>query len=139
MHLPFPKKNLIDWAGAQVLRDALAAEAAGVAQLARLSEWTVEGIPSGEPGAHAVLRSGAEVFIPLRGVVDLERETERLAAELERLGGLLEAAKARLANPGFTERAPEEVVQREREKAESLEERRALLLRKQAAFGSPTG
>ena len=77
--------------------------------------------------------------LPLRGVVDLERESERLGAEFDRLGELLEAAEARLRNPGFTERAPAEVVQRERDKAESLAERRELLLRKKASFGPLAG
>ena len=121
------------------LQRALAAESAGIMHLGRLSDLESGEIPDGEPGGHAVLRSGVEVFMPLRGVVDLERESERLGAEFHRLGELLEAAEARLRNPGFTERAPAEVVQRERDKAESLAERRELLLRKKAAFGPLAG
>jgi valyl-tRNA synthetase len=75
------------------------------------------------------------VFLPLRDVIDLDRERARLADELERLGGLLAGARKRLKNPGFLSGAPAEVIEREREKADSLEQRHRRLLEKRAAFG----
>ncbi|MDH3297211.1 MAG: valine--tRNA ligase [Gemmatimonadota bacterium] len=117
------------------LRHALAEEQAGALSLARLSSLAVmPAIPSGVPGAHAVLRTGAELFLPLEGIVDLDRERVRLSDELQRLQGLLESAAANLANPGFTERAPPEIVDREREKRRSLEQRLERLLEKRQAF-----
>jgi valyl-tRNA synthetase len=87
-----------------------------------------------QPGAHAVLRSGAEVFIPLADVIDLDRERQRLGAELERIGKLLEAVEKKLGNEQFVTRAPEEVVAREREKAEMLRDQRDRLSAKLAAL-----
>jgi valyl-tRNA synthetase len=66
--------------------------------------------------------------------VDLERERERLTEELARLQGLLASATGKLKNPGFTERAPADVVDREREKVRSFEQRLQRLLEKQEAF-----
>ncbi|MCL7965305.1 MAG: valine--tRNA ligase [marine benthic group bacterium] len=118
------------------LAAAMEKEHRGLSQLARLSSLQQAGsIPEGEPGAHAVLQAGGELFLPLRDVIDLVRERGRLADELERLGGLLAGARARLANPGFLSGAPPEVVEREREKADSLEQRHRRLLEKRAAFG----
>ncbi|MCL7985218.1 MAG: valine--tRNA ligase [marine benthic group bacterium] len=118
------------------LAAAMEKEHRGLSQLARLSSLQQAGsIPEGEPGAHAVLQAGGELFLPLRDVIDLARERGRLADELERLGGLLTGARARLANPGFLSGAPPEVVEREREKADSLEQRHRRLLEKRAAFG----
>ncbi|MCL7967723.1 MAG: valine--tRNA ligase [marine benthic group bacterium] len=118
------------------LAAAMEKEHRGLSQLARLSSLQQAGsIPEGEPGAHAVLQAGGELFLPLRDVIDLARERGRLADELERLGGLLAGARARLANPGFLSGAPPEVVEREREKADSLEQRHRRLLEKRAAFG----
>ncbi|TFG66598.1 MAG: valine--tRNA ligase, partial [Gemmatimonadales bacterium] len=120
------------------LQAALAEEEAGALSLARLSSLSREdAIPSGIPGAHAVLRSGVEVFLPLEGVVDIERERERITTELDRLKGLLEAATTKLANPEFANRAPVEVVEREREKAHSFGQRRERLLEKRDAFLMP--
>ena len=118
------------------LAHAIEVESQGLLQLARLENLRVsDRLPAGEPGAHSVLRIGGELFLPLRDLVDLERERERLAAELERIGSLLAGARSKLENPGFLSGAPAEVVQREREKAASLEQRHARLLEKRAAFG----
>ncbi len=78
--------------------------------------------PSDGIGAHAVLKSGVEVFMPLEGVIDVARERERLQGEVRRLSGQLEGALGKLANERFLGQAPREVVERERDKARSFEE-----------------
>jgi valyl-tRNA synthetase len=87
-----------------------------------------------EAGAHDVLADGTGVFVPLAGVIDLDRERARLAAELERIGAQREAAEARLANESFTSRAPADVVERERGKAASFREQEDKLARKLGAL-----
>ena len=132
---PGRKIELVLSSVSEPLRRALSEEEPGALSLARLSSLSVESeMPTGVPGAHVVLRSGTEVFLPLEGVVDLERERERLTEELARLQGLLASATGKLANPGFTERAPADVVDREREKVRSFEQRLERLLEKQEAF-----
>ena len=73
-------------------------------------------------GAHAVLKNGVEVFIPLEGVIDVGRERERLQEEIDRLGGQVKGTLAKLSNEGFLKGAPADVVEREREKHRSFEE-----------------
>ncbi len=118
------------------LRMALAEEADSAAKLAGLS--SVEGLDGdsrpgdvrtggGPAGAHAVLRTGGELFIPLEGLIDVDKERARLFAELERVDGLLSRSGAKLDNAGFIENAPAEVVERERSKLSSLKEQRARL------------
>jgi valyl-tRNA synthetase len=77
---------------------------------------------TGAVGAHAVLKSGVEVFIPLEGVIDIGRERERLQEEIDRLDAQVEGARTKLSNDGFLRGAPTEVVDREREKQRSFEE-----------------
>jgi valyl-tRNA synthetase len=114
---------------------ALETEEAGALRLAGLAALAAtDAIPQGEPGAHAVMRSGSEIFLPLRDVVDLERERARLAVEIEKLELQLDQARKRLDDRTFTERAPDAVVERERDKRRSLEERYARLREKRAAF-----
>ena len=118
------------------LADALRGELEGLLRLGRMSSLDMaEVVPVGEPGAHSVLRSGAEVFLPLAGVVDLVRERERTEAEIDRLQGLLDGSRRRLEDPRFVDRAPAEVVEREREKCISFEERLTVLVEKREAFG----
>jgi valyl-tRNA synthetase len=96
--------------------------------LARIEEVTPRLEPA-EIGANAVLRSGAELFLPLEGVIDLDRERLRLRAELDRTIALAQGARKRLENESFVARAPAEVVEREREKLASVEEQREKLER----------
>ncbi|MFP4201000.1 MAG: valine--tRNA ligase [Clostridia bacterium] len=62
-----------------------------------------------------------QVFLPLEGVVDLERERERLGKKLEEAQANLERSRAKLANEDFRTKAPGEVVTREGERASDLE------------------
>ena len=66
--------------------------------------------------------SGTELFIPLAGVIDLEKERLRLRDEAARLECLADGTERRLGNPGFTGKAPPEVVEREREKLNGYRE-----------------
>ncbi len=66
--------------------------------------------------------AGAQIFIPLAELVDLEEEMKRLNKEKERLTGEVERVDRKLSNQGFVAKAPEKVVQAEREKKEQYEE-----------------
>jgi valyl-tRNA synthetase len=110
------------------LRALLGAAARTLADLARVEEVAF-GRVAGEIGASAVLRSGAELFLPLADVVDLDRERARLRTELDRVAGMRESTRKRLENEGFVARAPEAVVQKEREKLDSLAEQEEKLAR----------
>ena len=105
------------------LARALEVEERAVQRLARVAEVRRDGAPDGRLGARAVLKSGADLFLPLEGLIDLEKERARLSAELERIESQLRSTEARLANEQFVSRAPAEVVQREREKAENFRAR----------------
>jgi valyl-tRNA synthetase len=97
---------------------------------------TLEGTGEREPGAHAVLRSGTELFVPLSGVIDLDREGERIRVEVERVSHLLARTRAKLANEGFLANAPAEVLDREKEKECSLAEQHDRLEEKYRALRS---
>jgi valyl-tRNA synthetase len=110
------------------LRALLGSAARTLADLARVEEVAF-GRVAGEIGASAVLRSGAELFLPLADVIDLDRERVRLRTELDRVAGMRESTRKRLENEGFVARAPEAVVQKEREKLDSLAEQEEKLTR----------
>ena len=95
-----------------------------------------DGAGDAEAGAHAVLRTGGDIFIPLAGVIDVERERARIEAERARVEGLRAGTRKKLDNRGFLDNAPREVVAREREKLVSLDEQRKRLDRKLRSLGS---
>ena len=63
---------------------------------------------------------GSTVFVPLGELVDLAKEKERLAKELERIVGEIGRAESKLNNRGFTDKAPKNLVEAEREKLEKF-------------------
>lgn len=60
---------------------------------------------------------GAEVFIPLDDLVDREKEIERLGKEKQNLEKELQRVNGKLNNAGFMAKAPESVVEAEKQKA----------------------
>jgi len=117
----------------EVLTSALQVEERAVQRLARV-EAIDRSAADGGAGAHAVLRGGVELFIPLAGVIDLEQERARLQKELERLDAQLRATEGKLRNEQFTARAPRDVVERERAKAENFRDQRERLALKIAGL-----
>ena len=73
-----------------------------------------------------VLEQGT-VHLSLGGSVDLQSETERLGRELADLSAYSVKLSARLRNEGFLSKAPEEVVDRERQRLATAQERSARL------------
>jgi len=66
----------------------------------------------------AAVVGGTEIFIPLEGLIDFEKERERIEKEIGRLEGFLKGIEKKLANEKFVENAPAEVVENERRKRE---------------------
>jgi valyl-tRNA synthetase len=90
-------------------------------RLARV--FALEVVTGGDRPMHAAVAvvDGEEFFVPLEGLIDLDVERGRLTREIERISSLLAAVKSKLANTGFTNRAPKEVVDKEKEKLASFE------------------
>jgi valyl-tRNA synthetase len=116
------------------LRSVVDREAALVRRLARAELADAGEAAVSGAGANAVLRGGAELVIPLEGVIDIDREVGRLRDEMARVERLLADTEKRLANEQFVTRAPADVVAREREKAESFRDQQTRLSRKLAAL-----
>ena len=60
--------------------------------------------------------SGAELFLPLAGLINIEEEIARLEKELEKLDKEVERVQKKLSNQGFVAKAPAEVIDGERAK-----------------------
>ncbi|HET9551795.1 MAG TPA: valine--tRNA ligase [Anaeromyxobacteraceae bacterium] len=87
------------------------------------------------PQSAVAVGPGFEVRVPLAGVIDVAAETARIDKELAKVAGDLALLEKKLSNPNFVERAPAEVVAKDRARVEELREaqlklqnHRALLL-----------
>ncbi|RTZ77624.1 MAG: valine--tRNA ligase, partial [Gammaproteobacteria bacterium] len=82
---------------------------------------SVEILKPGEtpPEAATALVGEMEVLIPMADLIDKEAELARLEKEIAKLRAEVEQAEKKLSNPGFTDKAPEAVVEKERRKLDN--------------------
>jgi valyl-tRNA synthetase len=114
---------------------SLSAQADTVGSIAR-AKVRVEAANPGGAAAQVLLSGGVELVVPLAGMIDLDKERQRLQAELTQLDTQLTALEARLANEKFVAKAPEAVVAAERTKAADWRTRCDQLRAKLAALGA---
>jgi len=79
-----------------------------------------------EKAATAVV-TGAEIYVPLEGVIDFDIEVKRLEKELVDIEKDLERTSRKLSSEGFLKKAPPEVVEKEKGKKKEYEEKKRAL------------
>ena len=94
-----------------------------IRRLARLSDLSLAA--SAPLGSVQLVVRGEIAALPLSGVIDFAAEKARLEKEIARVDSDISRIDAKLANADFVRRAPEEVVEGEREKREEATLRRA--------------
>ena len=93
-----------------------------ICKLAYASEVTVQDdAPESTAGMVSVVTDNARMFMPMAELVDLEKERARIEKELQNAEKQLAAQIGKLSNQNFVTRAPEAVVNAEREKKAKLE------------------
>ena len=109
---------------------ALEAARSLIAALAR-ARVTVSAQATRPPQSAHVVASGIDVYVHLEGVVDLGAERARLGREIERARKEIAFLEGKLSRPDFVERAPGDVVARERGR---LEEQQQILAKLSASL-----
>ena len=92
-----------------------------IRRLARISEITFAN--QAPKQALGLIVRGEVVALPLAGIIDLDAERQRLGKEIDKLVSDSEKIRTKLANADFVARAPEEVVEEQRERLEEGEAR----------------
>ena len=96
-----------------------------IKKLASVSEIEYIDSPIHSDDVVAIAGEIAQAFIPLGELIDLEKEKERLKTESERLSAEISRAFGKLNNEAFISKAPQAVVDTEREKLKNYEELKA--------------
>ena len=82
----------------------------------------LEAEPADLNGMVTCATSDAKLYIPMGQLVDVEKELERIAKELEKARKNLASLEGKLSNENFVSRAPEHVVADIREKAQKAQD-----------------
>lgn len=103
--------------------DQLNQFSAYLSELCKVTEIAIM-TDASEATAHAVL-GNLTLHIPMAGLIDLEKEKERLLKNLEKIDTQIISIQQKLSNPLFADKAPPTVVQKERERLVLLENEKA--------------
>ena len=121
---PSKKSELILSVADEALRAVFTENQAYLDKLASSEPITI--LPAGAEkpeNAMAGVVNGVEIYLPLKGLIDVEKETARLQKEQEKLQKEIKRLNGKLSNEGFLSKAPEQVVAAEREKLVGYEEK----------------
>ncbi len=92
-----------------------------IAEMTRLSAFTVCKDGEKPDDAATYIYNDIEIYVPLKGLVDVAAELEKLGRERKKVEARLKQVDGKLGNSKFLAKAPEPVVAKEREKKEQLE------------------
>ncbi|MBL8125553.1 MAG: valine--tRNA ligase [Blastocatellia bacterium] len=110
------------------MQSIFAANEAQIKKLARADSIVLgDSLDVPKASAKAVLSGGAEIAVPLEGLIDFDKERERLQSQIAKLDTELQRLNGQLSNANFVERAPAEKVQELRERKEEIEQQTATL------------
>ena len=124
---PTQKVDIVVSAENEAVKNMLIENAVYIIKLAKVENFTVE-VAITKPENSVVTVAGKnEIFMLLSGLVDTEAEKEKLEKEITRLSGMIKGSEAKLTNPSFVDKAPEKVVNIEKEKLENFKAQLALL------------
>jgi valyl-tRNA synthetase len=117
-------------------RQLLERYASYIAQLAAAQPLEFAGTEQPKPkqAFSYVAPGGIEVYIPLAGLVDLDKEIARLEKESGVISRELERVRGKLANESFLAKAPPEVIDKERDKETELSQKLATIGRRLEQF-----
>ncbi len=107
---------------------------AGVAALLRAETLTVDAAFVPEKATPSAVGELGTIYMPLRGLLDVEAERGRQQAQLDKVLGDLDRVARKLGNTEFVTRAPAEVVEQQRQNRKNLLERRDKIQRLIAAL-----
>ncbi|MDD7543821.1 MAG: valine--tRNA ligase [Peptoniphilaceae bacterium] len=116
---PSKKSKIVLYSSDASVRKQLQALAYEFENLASASEvQVVEQDPKPEDAAQ-IIQDKLKIYLPLKGLIDYNEELKKLAKELENAQNEIARAEKKLANPGFSAKAPENVINKEKEKIAS--------------------
>ena len=117
-------------------KDIFAAGAAHLKRLVGCDQVTIQADDLADAaGMVCDVTHAAKAYLPLAELVDLDKERARIAKELDKNRKELDKLEAKLQNPGFVNKAPANVVEAERDRADKLRALIAKLEESAAALG----
>jgi len=104
-------------------RGIVQANIADIKRLAKIEQAAIHANVPRPPQSSVAVVAGVDIYIPLSGLIDLEKEKQRLAKELAFTNNEIERCNKNLANDGFVKRAPASEVEKIRVRLHQAKEK----------------
>jgi valyl-tRNA synthetase len=98
-----------------------------IASLARIADLAIGQDLEKPEDASIQVAGDVQIYVPLKGIVNVEEEERRLGKEIARIDKDIDFLAKKLENPSFVERAPADVVAKEQDKLTEFSDKRRLL------------
>ncbi|MGW8194621.1 MAG: valine--tRNA ligase [Desulforhopalus sp.] len=106
----------------------LSSFAAAVADMTRLSSFSVHRNAEKPADAATYIYRDIEIFVPLKGLVDVDGELAKLGRERKKIETKLKQVNNKLVNEKFLSNAPQEIIAKEQEKKSDLDAKMSKIL-----------
>lgn len=129
VNVPMSKKvELIIKAGGQETLDIITRNDNYIGRFCNTSSFEAGLAPQTPDKVMSAVVTGAELLLPLSGLIDIEQEIARLEKEVQTLNSEVERVEKKLGNQGFVAKAPAKVIEEERAKQADYSDRREKVL-----------
>jgi valyl-tRNA synthetase len=99
-----------------------------ILSMARLADLAIGREMEKPEDASIQVAGDIQIFVPLKGLVDVEEECKRLSKEIAKMEKEIEMFSKKLENPSFVDRAPADIVLKEREKLAEVSTKKLVLV-----------
>lgn len=128
VNTPMSKQiKLLIKANSADVKEKLSKNKAYIERFCNPSELTIDVDLTAPDKAMTAVVTGAELILPLEGLINIEEEIARLEKELEKLNKEVDRVQKKLSNERFVSKAPEQVVEEERQKEKDYVEKREIV------------
>jgi len=125
VNVPMSKKvELLVKPASSVEATILNANTVFIERFCGTSQLTISQELTAPDKAMTAIVTGAELYLPLAGLIDIEKEIARLEKEVEHLNKEVERIEKKLSNEGFVAKAPAKVIEEERAKMADYAQKR---------------
>ena len=124
MKVPLGQKAKLILAAAEREKDIIAENAGYLDKMAAVDEVDFIALSDDAPkGAAAAILGDIRIYMPLAGLIDMDKEKARLAKEMEKTEKEIARLEGKLGNQGFLAKAPAEVVEGEKAKLDAAQKK----------------
>lgn len=114
--------------------ELIASFTSAISDMTRLSRLTVQQEADKPADAATYIYNDIEIFVPLKGLVDVESELAKLQRERQKIEAKLAQVNGKLSNKKFIDNAPDDIIAKEQEKKENLDAKMAKIVDAEERF-----